>query len=166
MTSVSPDAVSAALGLVAVAGAATCLGSIVLLHLLPTGYDPVRNAVSDYGVGPYRIWHRIAVVALAVAGFAMAIVSSGSTRPEPPSVIGFLLAFSVARVLIPFFPTDMLILLMLIMLIFNEIKACFKIRPQLCPNHIRLFPMLSLWPRGLFDSLINRASSHSRNHDF
>ena len=106
MTSVSPDAVSAALGLVAVAGAATCLGSIVLLHLLPTGYNPIRNAVSDYGVGPYRIWHRIAVVALAVAGVAMAIASSGSIRPEPLSVIGFLLAFSLARILIPFFPTD------------------------------------------------------------
>jgi hypothetical protein len=36
----------------------------------------------------------------------MAIASSGSIRPEPLSVIGFLLAFSLARILIPFFPTD------------------------------------------------------------
>lgn len=28
--------------------------ALVVLHLLPTGYDPVRDAVSDYGVGPYR----------------------------------------------------------------------------------------------------------------
>jgi len=105
-TSFSPDGISVVLGGVAVIGAATCLGSVVLLHFLPTGYNPIRNAVSDYGVGPYRIWHRIAVVALAVAGLAMTLASSGSIRKEPPIVIGFLLSFSVTRILIPFFPTD------------------------------------------------------------
>jgi pimeloyl-ACP methyl ester carboxylesterase len=28
--------------------------ALIMLHLLPTGYHPVRDAVSDYGVGRYR----------------------------------------------------------------------------------------------------------------
>ncbi len=31
-----------------------CLGALVWVHLLPTGYRPIRNAVSDYGIGRYR----------------------------------------------------------------------------------------------------------------
>ena len=30
--------------------------ALIMLHLLPTGYNPVRDAVSDYGVGRYRGW--------------------------------------------------------------------------------------------------------------
>jgi Protein of unknown function (DUF998) len=96
----------AVLGIVTVIGAVICFGSIVLLHMLPTGYDPIRNAVSDYGVGPYRIWHRTALVALAAAAFALAIASAGSIKPEPVSVIGFLVAFGVVRIIISLFPTD------------------------------------------------------------
>jgi hypothetical protein len=95
-----------ALGGIVIAGSLGCLVSVVLLHFLPTGYDPIRNAVSDYGVGRYRIWHRIAVVSLAAAGFANAIGSFGTIRPEPGLVIVFLTVFAVARILIPLFPTD------------------------------------------------------------
>jgi len=28
--------------------------ALIMLHLLPTGYNPVRDAVSDYGVGPHQ----------------------------------------------------------------------------------------------------------------
>jgi hypothetical protein len=28
--------------------------ALIMLHLLPTGYHPVRDAVSDYGVGPHQ----------------------------------------------------------------------------------------------------------------
>jgi hypothetical protein len=28
--------------------------ALIALHLLPTGYDPKRDAVSDYGIGRYR----------------------------------------------------------------------------------------------------------------
>jgi hypothetical protein len=96
-----------ALGGIVIAGSLVCLGSVVFLHFLPTGYDPIRNAVSDYGVGRYRIWHRIAVVSLGAAGFATAIASSGTIKPEPSLVIAFLSVFAVARILIPLFPTDL-----------------------------------------------------------
>jgi hypothetical protein len=94
------------LGGVTVAGSLVCLGSVLFLHFLPTGYHPIRNAVSDYGVGRYRIWHRVAVVSLAAAGFATAIASLGTIRPEPASVVAFLCVFATARVLISLFPTD------------------------------------------------------------
>ena len=37
-----------------IAALATAVQAVALitLHLLPTGYNPVRDAVSDYGVGP------------------------------------------------------------------------------------------------------------------
>jgi hypothetical protein len=94
------------LGGIVTAGSVICLASILVLHLLPTGYNPLRNAVSDYGVGKYRIWHRIAVLSLAAAGFAMAIASSGTAKPESSLVIGLLAIFAVVRTVIPFFPTD------------------------------------------------------------
>jgi hypothetical protein len=28
--------------------------ALIVLHLLPTGHNPVRDAVSDYGVGPHQ----------------------------------------------------------------------------------------------------------------
>lgn len=89
-----------------IAGSLVCLASLVLLHFLPTGYDPIRNAVSDYGVGRYRICHRVMAVSLAAAGIASAIAYSGTIRPEPSSVIVFISVFAVARLIIPLFPTD------------------------------------------------------------
>jgi hypothetical protein len=48
-----------------VAAAATVLqaAALIVLHFLPTGYNPVRDAVSDYGVGPYRGWFWLQAVA-------------------------------------------------------------------------------------------------------
>jgi uncharacterized membrane protein len=94
------------LGGIVVVCSLVCLGAVVLLHFLPTGYHPIRNAVSDYGVGRYRIWHRINVISLAVAGFATAIASLGKIRPEPASVVAFLIVFATSRILLPLFPTD------------------------------------------------------------
>jgi hypothetical membrane protein len=95
------------LGIITVVFSLVCLASILLLHALPTGYNPIRNAVSDYGVGKYRVWHRVAVLSLAVCGFALAIASTGTIKPESDIVIGFLVVFAIARVIIPFFPTDL-----------------------------------------------------------
>jgi hypothetical membrane protein len=94
------------LGGIVVVGSVVCLVSILLLHLLPTGYDPKKNAVSDYGVGKYRVWHRVAVLSLAAAGYAMAVASSSTMKPESDLVIGLLVVFAFARTTIPFFPTD------------------------------------------------------------
>jgi hypothetical protein len=102
-----PASTQAVLGEIIVAFSLICLASILLLHALPTGYNPIRNAVSDYGVGKYRVWHRVAVLSLAVCGFALAIASTGTIKPESAIVIGFLVVFAIARAIIPFFPTDL-----------------------------------------------------------
>ena len=41
-----------AFSIVAALATAVQAGALIVLHLLPTGYNPVRDAVSDYGVGP------------------------------------------------------------------------------------------------------------------
>ncbi len=85
----------------------TCLAALVWAHLLPTGYRPLRNAVSDYGVGRYRVVYRIQTAAIAVAGLCLAAALSRAIDPAPRRVIMLLVVFAVARLVIPSFPTDL-----------------------------------------------------------
>jgi hypothetical protein len=76
------------------------------LHLLPTGYNPVRDAISDYGVGRYRgyFWAQLVSGALACTGLAVALAE---LHPFVPTfVVTALLVNAVARFLMPAFPTD------------------------------------------------------------
>lgn len=59
---------AAALALACTAGCVTCL---VYLHLAPTGYSPLRNAVSEYGVGAYAHWYQAQAAAAGLAGLAL-----------------------------------------------------------------------------------------------
>jgi hypothetical protein len=86
--------------------AAIQIAALVALHVLPTGYDPVRDAVSDYGVGPYRSWFWLQAVAGGVACLALAIALSRLHPFTPTQVVGALIVTAVARFLIPFFATD------------------------------------------------------------
>jgi hypothetical protein len=43
-----------AFGIVAALATTVQAVALIVLHLLPTGYNPVRDAVSDYGVGPHQ----------------------------------------------------------------------------------------------------------------
>jgi len=80
--------------------------ALIVLHLVPTGYNPRTDAVSDYGIGPYRGLFWTQALAAGVAGFALAI-ALGDTKPSIPSEVIVLLVISgVARLLIPVFPTD------------------------------------------------------------
>lgn len=55
-------------------GATACApAAMIILHLLPTGLSPVRNAVSQYGITRYRQGYRILTVALGVAGLAAVV---------------------------------------------------------------------------------------------
>jgi hypothetical protein len=42
------------LSIVAAVAVGVQTAALVILHLPPTGYNPVRDTVSDYGVGRYR----------------------------------------------------------------------------------------------------------------
>jgi hypothetical protein len=91
-----------------VAALATVLQAcaLVTLHFLPTGYDPVRDAVSDYGVGPYRGWFWLQAMAGGVACLALGI-ALGQLHPfTPTQAVVALIVTAAARFLIPFFATD------------------------------------------------------------
>lgn len=84
-----------------------CMGALVWVHLLPTGYRPMRNAVSDYGVGRYRAFYRVQTMANAVAAICLAGALGSGVDPAPRRVIVLLLVFAAARLVIPSFPTDL-----------------------------------------------------------
>jgi Protein of unknown function (DUF998) len=91
-----------------VAALATVLQAcaLVALHFLPTGYDPVGDAVSDYGVGPYRGWFWLQAVAGGVGCLALGIALAQLDPFTPTQVVVALIVTAVARFLIPFFATD------------------------------------------------------------
>jgi Protein of unknown function (DUF998) len=80
--------------------------ALIVLHFLPTGYDPVRDAVSDYGVGPYRGWFWLHAVTGGLACLALAIALARLHPFTPTQVVVALIVTAVARFLIPFFATD------------------------------------------------------------
>jgi hypothetical protein len=61
------------LALISMAGSLVYAGVVVALHFLPTGYDLVRNAASDYGAGQYAPLFRVSLWAGSVAVLALAI---------------------------------------------------------------------------------------------
>ncbi len=82
------------------------MAALIWVHLLPTGYRPVRNAVSDYGVGRYRAFYRAQTMANAIAAIFLAGALASGVDPAPRHVILLLLVFAAARFVIPSFPTD------------------------------------------------------------
>jgi hypothetical protein len=80
------------------------LGTLVFLHLAPTGYNPLRNAVSEYGVGRFAWGYRAQVTFAALAAVCLALALPAHDRRE----IVLLSVFAAARVAIAFFPTDLL----------------------------------------------------------
>ena len=53
------------LSVIAALFAAVQTAALIVLHVLPTRYNPIRDAVSDYGVGRYRAWFWLQAVACA-----------------------------------------------------------------------------------------------------
>jgi len=80
--------------------------ALIVLHFLPTGYDPVRDAVSDYGVGPYRGWFWLHAITGGLACLALAIALAKLHPFTPTQVVVALIVTAVARFFIPFFATD------------------------------------------------------------
>jgi hypothetical protein len=86
-------------------GLAVGLSALVVLHVLPTGLSPVRNAVSEYGITPYRMGYRVQTLGYALAGLGAAI---GLARlPGPVALVVVLcIVFAAARAAISWFPMD------------------------------------------------------------
>lgn len=79
---------------------AACVGCLVYLHLFPTsGYSPIRETVSEYGITPHAGWYRAQVRFAACAAALLALAVR-----HPARVVVLLLVFAAARVAISFFP--------------------------------------------------------------
>jgi Protein of unknown function (DUF998) len=92
-------------GATAIAGTAVTLAALIYLHIVPTGLSPVKNAVSEYGISPYRAWYRVATIALGIAGIAIAVSLAVALSGTLPAVI-LLIVFGAARLLISWSPMD------------------------------------------------------------
>jgi hypothetical protein len=82
-------------------------GVLVLLHVLPTGYDPTVNFISEYAVGQYALWagvsrfaHIVGLIAICSALHVSRVAPIGSW------VNGALVLTLLATILGAAFPVD------------------------------------------------------------
>jgi hypothetical protein len=92
--------IAALLGLICVAMSAVIL---VALHFLPSGLDPIRYAVSDYGWTRYHAGYRAMVVLQGVGALLIAV---GLGQETDVSSLGWLYVYGVVRILVAGFMTD------------------------------------------------------------
>ncbi len=78
-----------------------CVACLAYLHLAPTGYSLVKDAVSRYGVGRFARWYQAQAAFAGLAGILLAIALR-----HPAHVVVLLVVFGVARVAITQFPMD------------------------------------------------------------
>jgi hypothetical protein len=92
--------IAALLGLICVAASGVIL---IALHFLPTGLDPIRYAVSDYGWTPYHVGYRTMVV---LQGLGAILIAVGLGQETDAKDLEWLYIYGVVRLLISGFMTD------------------------------------------------------------
>lgn len=93
-----------ALGVAALACFAAALAILLRLHLLlPTGLDPVRDAISDYGATEYHRNYRVMVVALGAGAILLAV---GLARETNADNLFWLWIYGISRMAISGFMID------------------------------------------------------------
>jgi uncharacterized protein DUF998 len=97
-----------ALGVASVGGTVAYLAVFVALHRLPTGYNPVHHAVSDYAVGPYGRWFAVGLwsSAIGVLTLAAGLAAEVSAPTVARGDLVLLALIAVARVGMSVFPTN------------------------------------------------------------
>lgn len=91
------------LGLASAAGSILAALLLFRLHLLPTGLNPVRDAVSDYGRTPYHRDYRAMAILLGVAA---ALLALGLRADTDAAAQWWLWLFAGCRIAIAWFMTD------------------------------------------------------------
>jgi hypothetical protein len=93
--------------LISLLGSLIYVGVVAALHVLPTGYNPARNAVSDYGVGQYAPLFRVSLWAgsIAVLALPVGLALGVGAPPLATSDLVFLGLVAVSRVGESLFPT-------------------------------------------------------------
>jgi hypothetical protein len=95
------------LGLLGALATLACAAALVRLHLLPTGRDPLRDAVSDYAIGPFARFYRRQAAASAYAALFVAGALARDTHPVPQLPVFLLLVFAATRLAVPSYPPDL-----------------------------------------------------------
>ncbi len=92
--------------LLATLGYLTMLG---VLHVRPTGYNPIRHAVSDYAVGPTARLFTAALVtsSAAVLALGFALIEGVGSPPLAVRTMLFLLIIPLTRIGMTLFPTTL-----------------------------------------------------------
>jgi Protein of unknown function (DUF998) len=92
--------IAALAGLICVATSGVIL---IALHFLPTGLDPIRYAVSDYGWTAYHLGYRTMVV---LQGAGAILIAVGLGQETDAKDLFWLYLYGVVRLLISGFMTD------------------------------------------------------------
>ncbi len=92
-----------ALGVVAAACFVLAGALLFRVHLRPTGLNPLRDAVSDYGTTPFHLYYRAAVVFQGVGALVLAI---GLARETDATGLGWLWVYGISRIAIAGVMTD------------------------------------------------------------
>jgi hypothetical protein len=103
-----PKADTTAAVLAALAAASFAAGTVALVwvNVLRTGHRPAVDAVSDYGVGGYRLFYRVTVISLGL-GALLLLVGLARGTDVPSGGLIWLGVYGVTRIAIAFFPTDL-----------------------------------------------------------
>jgi hypothetical protein len=78
--------------------------SLVVLHVVPSGLNPLRDPVSQYGITRFRGWYAAAAISASAAGIGAIVVFAGV--PGSIATVILLAVFAAARIVIPFVPMD------------------------------------------------------------
>lgn len=82
------------------------IAALGVLHMLHTGYSPITDAISDYGVGKYHEWFWLQAISGGISCLALGVALLKLHPLTPRSAAMALIVAALARFLIPFFATD------------------------------------------------------------
>ena len=88
------------------AGLLSCMASLIALHILPTGFHPISDPVSNYAVSRYGFLYRLQAFSSGICGVCLLVRLTGTGIVLPFWRIVALGFYSLTRMLIIFFPTD------------------------------------------------------------
>jgi hypothetical protein len=95
-----------AIAAIALLGVVVCLACLVYLHVAPTGLNPVRDPVSQYGITDYFTFYRAAALSLGVAALTLAVALIEALEEANAAGIVFLIILGFARLTIGWVPMD------------------------------------------------------------
>jgi hypothetical protein len=83
-----------------------CIGTLIALHLLPTGCHPIHDPVSNYAVGRNGYLYRAQALSSGICGCCLLALLAWLGGAWPTWGVVGLACYALSRLLIIFFPTD------------------------------------------------------------